>query len=322
MYIFLLTVIPLCYFLYHEVERKRYAVRGAGFNFFCGSITSVVYCFIGFLAFSAYRLPEFNFKSNFLYFFLTGTVYPVSCCVLFYLLLGKNDWKFKLVMFSDVVFAFYAVFLPYRIISVYDIADAFNIFLLPVMVVMCLYIFRKASVFVAVIKAALWKKIVFGILATAVFLVVPALTETLYFLGYPLWVRCVVEVGTLLFAIGSFFLFRGEAAFSDVFPPEWKRTDEQVDGAGRKGKIKKSRSGRTVKTEKDSKVVEAAEQETVEPVPVVENTVVQEPVSADEKAEDTKKEPVKSEPSGEVEEKPVQKKSQSKGKGKKSSKKK
>ena len=43
MYIFLLTVIPLCYFLYHEVERKRYAVRGAGFNFFCGSDSIDIY---------------------------------------------------------------------------------------------------------------------------------------------------------------------------------------------------------------------------------------------------------------------------------------
>ena len=135
MYLFLLTVIPLYFFLFREFEKKRYDIKGGGFNFFCGAITSAVYCFIGFLVFNAYRLPEFSFKNNFLYFFLYGTVFPVSSCVLIYLLLGKNSWSFKMLMFSDVIPAFYAVFLPYRIISTYDIADTFCIFVLPCIVV-------------------------------------------------------------------------------------------------------------------------------------------------------------------------------------------
>ena len=221
MYLFLFTIIPLYYFLFHEVEKKKYAVRGAGFNFFCGLVTSVLYCFVGFLVFTSYRLPEFSFKNNFVYFFLTGTVFPVSCCILIYLLLGKNEWKFKLIMFSDVVASFYAVFLPYRIVSVYDIADAFCLFVMPVVVLSCLYILRKVSVFVAVIKAVLWKKIVFGVLSAGIFLVMPAITETLYFIGSPVWLRCIAEIGTFLLAAGSFFLFRGEVSFEGVFPAEW-----------------------------------------------------------------------------------------------------
>ncbi|MBO4706454.1 MAG: hypothetical protein J5647_12015 [Spirochaetaceae bacterium] len=256
MYLFLFTVIPLGYFLYHELEKKRYAVRGAGFNFFCGSITSVLYCFVGFLVFSSYRVPEFNFRDNFVYFFLTGTIYPVSCCVLLYLLLGKNDWKFKLLMFSDVVPSFYAVFLPYRIISVYDITDAFSIFVLPVVVASCLYILRKAAVYVAVIKVALWKKIVFGLLAAGLFLVMPALTETMYYVASPLWLRCVAEIGIVLLAVGSYFLFKGEVSFEGVFPAVWKRQEKMP---GEEKDAKPSEAKRTKKAKKEKAVKAEAE---------------------------------------------------------------
>ena len=253
MYIFLFTVIPLYYFLFHELEKKRYAVRGAGFNFFCGSVTAVLYCFVGFLFFTAYRLPEFTFKNNFVYFFLTGTIYPVLCCVLIYLLFGKNDWKFKLIMFSDVVTAFYAVFLPYRIISVYDIADAFCIFVLPVVVISCLYILRRAAVFVAVINAVLWKKIVFGILALGLFLVMPAITEAAYYIGAPLWVRCVAEIGTFLLGVGSFFLFRGEVSFDGEFPPEWKKPAVENVASGAEPKAAATKKGKLKKQPKEKK---------------------------------------------------------------------
>lgn len=282
MYLFLFTVIPLGYFLYHELEKKRYAVRGAGFNFFCGSITSVLYCFVGFLVFSSYRVPEFNFRDNFVYFFLTGTIYPVSCCVLLYLLLGKNDWKFKLLMFSDVVPSFYAVFLPYRIISVYDITDAFSIFVLPVVVASCLYILRKAAVYVAVIKAALWKKIVFGLLAAGLFLVMPALTETMYYVASPLWLRCVAEIGMVLLAVGSYFLFKGEVSFEGVFPAVWKR---QKKMPGEEKDAKPAEAKRTKKAKKEKAVkaddgaapaVESSSAEKADVAPAVEK---EEPVS-------------------------------------------
>ena len=286
MHLFLFTVIPLGYFLYHELEKKRYAVRGAGFNFFCGSITSVLYCFVGFLVFSSYRVPEFNFRNNFVYFFLTGTIYPVACCVLLYLLLGKNDWKFKLLMFSDVVPSFYVVFLPYRIISVYDITDAFSLFVLPVIVASCLYILRKASVFVAVIKAALWKKIVFGLLAAGVFLVMPALTETMYYVASPLWLRCIAEIGTVLLAVGSYFLFKGEVSFEGVFPAEWVKpaTDEPKKKQTKKAKREENAksdeeaapdaeagpAGEAVKAGPDGEAVKAEKTEKADVPPVVE----------------------------------------------------
>lgn len=215
MYLFLITVIPLYFFLFHELEKKRYAVRGSGFNFFCGAMTSTIYCFVGFLMFTTYRLPEFSFMNNFIYYFLHGTVFPVSCCVLIYLLLGKNSWSFKMLMFSDVIPAFYAVFLPYRIISTYDIADPFFLFVLPCVIVSCLYILRKVTFYVVLAKADLWKKIVFGILAAIIVIFVPAVSETLFFIGAPLWLRCLVEIGTVVLAAGSFFLFRCDIPYAN-----------------------------------------------------------------------------------------------------------
>ena len=215
MYLFLFTVVPLYFFLFHELEKKRYAVRGSGFNFFCGAVTSAVYCFVGFLAFTTYRLPEFSFMNNFLYFFLNGTVFPVSCCVLIYLLLGKNSWSFKMLMFSDVIPAFYAVFLPYRIISTYDMADPFFLFVLPCVIVSCLYILRKVTFYIVLTKADLWKKIVFGILAAIVVILFPAVSEALFFIGAPLWLRCLVEFGAVVLAVGSFFLFRCDLSYAN-----------------------------------------------------------------------------------------------------------
>jgi len=239
MYLFLFTVIPIYFFLFRELEKKRYNVRGVGFGFFCGAITSVVYCFIGFLLFTSYRLPEFSFKNNFLYFFLYGTVFPVSCCLLVYLLLGKNSWSFKMLMFSDVVTAFYAVFLPYRIVSTYDVADPFCIFVLPSVVVCCLYILRKITVYIVLTNAKLYKKIIFGFITVSVVLFVPAVAEALYFVNKPLWLRCVVEFGTVLLAAGSFFLFRGDAAYVNERIEQIFKPVEIVAKADKKEKSKK-----------------------------------------------------------------------------------
>ncbi|MCR4714853.1 MAG: hypothetical protein K5751_10820 [Treponemataceae bacterium] len=251
MYLFLFTVIPIYFFLFRELEKKRYNVRGCGFGFFCGAITSVVYCFIGFLLFTSYRLPEFSFKNNFLYFFLYGTVFPVSCCLLIYLLLGKNGWSFKMLMFSDVVTAFYAVFLPYRIVSTYDVADPFCIFVLPCVVVCCLYILRKITVYVVLTNAKLYKKIIFGFITVSAVLFVPAVAETLYFINKPLWLRCVVEFGTALLAVGSFFLFRGDPAYVNERIAEIFKPVEIVAKADKKEKSKKKAKHEKTKSPKD-----------------------------------------------------------------------
>jgi len=327
MYLFLLTVIPLYFFLFHELEKKRYAVRGSGFNFFCGAVTSTIYCFVGFLAFTTYRLPEFSFMDNFIYFFLYGTVFPVSCCVLIYLLFGKNSWSFKMLMFSDVIPAFYAVFLPYRIISTYDIADPFCLFVLPCVIVSCLYILRKVTIYVVLTKADLWKKIVFGILAAAVVILVPAVSETLFFIGAALWLRCLVEIGTVVLAAGSFFLFRCDVPYANErlgevlkhleVPVKPSKTEKRE-----KGKKKKTDSSEPV-LESDQPVASETAGTTAEntasdvSVPVTDEAVAENASAASDVVSEPAPEPV-----AVSEEKPQKSSSKSGKSGKKSSKKK
>ena len=287
MYLFLFTVIPLYYFLLHELEKKKYAVKGAGFNFFCGALSAAVYCFVGFLVFTAYRLPVFSFESNFTYFFLYGTVFPVSCCVFIYLIIGKNKWSFKTLMFSDVVCAFYAVFLPYRILSSYETVDYFCLFILPVVLVSCLYILRKASVFVVLVKAALWKKIVFGLLAVGVFFLMPAVTETIYFIGCPVWLRSIAEIGTVLLAVGAFFLFRGDVSgTAEKLADVMKLAEESEKEQKKAAKKQKHRKGddNTSLTNGD---VSPEKMDVVEPEPVA------------RQPEPTSEKPEKSEPNPE-----------------------
>ncbi|MCR4939142.1 MAG: hypothetical protein K5930_03405 [Treponemataceae bacterium] len=212
MYLFLFTAIPLYYFLFHEIEKRRYLIKGFGYNFFCGSVTSVFYCFIGFLVATPYRLPEFNFSSNFIYFLLYGTVFPVLCCLILFFLLGKNSWSFKTLMLSDVIPSFYTVFIPFRVISSYEIHDHFTLFILPSLFICCFFLTRKVFSYIILEKAVLWKKILFGIFTSLVCLIVPAIAETLYFIAAPLWLRCVVEIGLFLFAVASVFLFRGDVS--------------------------------------------------------------------------------------------------------------
>ncbi len=280
MYLFLFAVIPLSYFLFHEFEKRRYVIKGAGFNFFCGSVTSAIYCFIGFLFFNAYRLPKYSFESNFVYFFLYGTVLPVVLCSLLYFLLGKNSWSFKILMLSDVLPAFYAVFLPYRIIAEYEIRDYFVLFVLPAVLVCCFVIFRKAFAFIVLEKAALWKKIVFGIFAFAIFIMSPAIIETLYFVDAPLWLRCLIESFVLLFAVGSIFLFRGDISCSEEKLKEIMTLRADV-AAEKKNKVPAE-----VKTEdehgeqQEPKTEAPAEEEAInEPEPAAQNDAEPQPAA-------------------------------------------
>ena len=71
----------------------------------------------------------------------------------------------------------------------------------------------------------------FGVLSAGIFLVMPAITETLYFIGSPVWLRCIAEIGTFLLAAGSFFLFKGEVSFEGVFPAEWVKPAKKAKRA-------------------------------------------------------------------------------------------
>lgn len=212
MYIFLFSVTVLYYFFLHEIEGRTLKTVGCGFNFFTGSVTSAVYCFIGFLFSYSYRNPEYSFADNFSYIFLYGTLFPVLCCLLIYVVLSKDAWQHRVMMFSDVLTAFYAVFLPYRIFSVYDDPDYYFLFIIPVVWICCLFIFRKMTVYMVHGKRGVLFKTVAAFVAVCVLFLCPPALETLYFMDYRLWVRILCEVLLVLLSASAFFVFRIEKA--------------------------------------------------------------------------------------------------------------
>ena len=180
MLLFLLLLMPLTLilFLYKKPLRTVYPL------IFIGFACAVLLCgFKGFFMFS-HRIVYYSFWRTFLSLFLTQTFLPIVILYGLFFAISHDELSFKTDAFVPLIFTFYAVFLPFTVISETEsIFSGYEILLKPALYgsMLVLMGFLTSSLFNAVFSNNIKKTVLLSVIAL-IFLAGPALIETLYLL--------------------------------------------------------------------------------------------------------------------------------------------
>lgn len=201
MHVFLLTIIPLVYFVNEYLCHDRKLDREQLFCIFAGLVIVCIYTLIDFFAIGSNHVWINTLSSVWVHYLVSETLIPVIVCVL-PVFLAKDPFRVKVQLLFPVMAAFFAVFVPYKVISQEISPDGFMLICYPLMMAAMLFdIDTAASVFDEGrnLSSLLWLRcLVAGIVVIAGILLPPAFTAV--------WFLNRVDAGTWIL-IGLFLLF-------------------------------------------------------------------------------------------------------------------
>ena len=175
---FLFLVLPLSLIFYY-LFNKDSKFFGA---MLVGVLCAVLLCaFKVFFTYSHRLIPD-SFSENFVYYLLNESCLPLCGVSLIFFLIKKDSLENKTNLFFPLIAAFYAVYLPYLVISrTTSVYSGYAIFIKPVvylaMIVQCALSLR------CIFSSIKSKKIVFvaiNLVLIVAYLIIPAIIETLY----------------------------------------------------------------------------------------------------------------------------------------------
>ena len=195
MLLFLFIVLPLALVVYYLFNKES--------KFFCpmlvGVLCAVLLCAFKVFFTYSHRLIPVSFSENFAYYLLHQSCVPLSGVSLIYFLITKDSLESKINSFFPLISAFYAVYLPYLVVSgTTSVYSGYAIFMKPLvflaMIVQCALSLR--CIFVSVKS----KNVVFAainIVLIVAYMIIPAIIEALYAMNMS-FVAVIVLSGVLI----------------------------------------------------------------------------------------------------------------------------
>lgn len=173
-----------------------------------GAAAGVLVSFASALFSFRHRIPAFSFASNFFFYTAEEYVLPLILLYIVYFFITKDSLEFRLRSFLPVTAGFYAVYMPYRIIS--SAGAAFSFFEL----------FTKPALFLSMLVLCAWlvfligkhscdkavRFIVIDSVIMAVVLFVPPFLNTLWLLKILMPAVVVISSGYVLIAAVLFII--------------------------------------------------------------------------------------------------------------------
>jgi len=178
MLLFLFIVLPLSLVVYYLFNKER--------KFFCsilvGALCAVLLCAFKVFFTYSHRLVPVSFSENFVFYLLNQSCLPVCVVSLIYFLITKDSLENKIHAFFPLISAFYAVYLPYLVVSgTTSVYSGYAIFMKPLvflaMVVQCALSLRCIFTSVKSKKVAF---VAINIVLVLAYLIIPAIIEALY----------------------------------------------------------------------------------------------------------------------------------------------
>ena len=147
-----------------------------------GALCAVLLCAFKVFFTYSHRLIPVSFSENFAYYLLNQSCAPLCGVSLIYFLITKDSLENKINAFFPLISAFYAIYLPYLVVSgTTSVYYGYAIFMKPLvflaMIVQCVLSLR--CIFASVKS----KKVVFAainIVLIVAYLIIPAIIEALY----------------------------------------------------------------------------------------------------------------------------------------------
>ena len=182
MLLFLLLLIPVSLIVYIIIRKDRSVILPV----FAGLITAVVVCACRFFFTYEHRLIYNSFSENLIYYLVKQSFLPLVVVSAVYALISRDNAQFKVNNFFPLLGTFFAVYLPYCVITSSEFYyQAYDIFLKPVIYLAMLVMISFCLI--DGLEALKSKKIVcviFDILIIGVYAFYPAVSDALYAINY------------------------------------------------------------------------------------------------------------------------------------------
>lgn len=138
MHVFLIVIIPLVYLVSEYLLRSKTNVREQMACVFTGFVVASIYALIDFFAVGSAHIWVLSISSVWGHYLLTEVVIPFAVCTII-VMLAKDPLRVKVQYLFPVLAAFYAVFVPYKIISSGSAPDLFVMVVYPFLAAVMLF---------------------------------------------------------------------------------------------------------------------------------------------------------------------------------------
>lgn len=214
MYLFILLLFPISFAIW--ICSKKGSRALFYFNAFMGLLLAAIFCAYKYFFSPYYFLTPDSFFRNFIHIFLEEILLPLAVLTAAFLFIYKKD---KIASRVQNIFpfyiGFYAVYVPFRVLSGEPPYPAFALFVKPAMFLFMILVLnsRQKVLFVPAQRALL------GVKEAAVYwssfvvdLIMPAAVEALWILGMK---PPIVILFLLIYAAGTYFCLAKESARKD-----------------------------------------------------------------------------------------------------------
>ena len=182
MLLFLFLLLPCAFTAYAFYSKDKKIILPSLAGFFI----SIIVCACRYFFSYEHRLIYSSFAENFIYFLLKQNLLPLVIVSVLLALITRDTWEFKIKAFFPVMCAFFAVYLPYCVVTASEYYyQGYDLFLKPF-----IYLAMIVQVSVSLIclyQSIVNKKIPFAILHALLillYLVYPAISDALYVINY------------------------------------------------------------------------------------------------------------------------------------------
>ena len=206
MFTFTILILPLAIAFYYFNSENKSNILFITIGVLTGALVTACKAFFSF----SHRIIPYSFSDNFLFLLFKESLIPVVIIYAVFFLISKDSKDFKADAFFPLISSFYAVYLPYIIISSTVGKSIYPVFIKPLVFLSMFYTLAICVKFIFGENTSPLK-IVISSLVALIYASVPAVLETIWLmnLGTILWVSCSAAYILLTFAV-SVFLFSGK----------------------------------------------------------------------------------------------------------------
>ena len=176
---------------------------------FMGLFPAALFCAYKYFFSPFYYLTQDSFLMNFSYYFLKQTFVPLAVLTaVFFFLDGKDSVQERLTNIFPLYAGFYAIYIPFIVLCINLPYPFFALFAKPAIYFFMLFALPRLCVkLFEAQKAATLKKVFLVFSLIAVFLL-PAVIESLWTLGVPVFLTAFLTLAYLAFAAGISVIYK------------------------------------------------------------------------------------------------------------------
>lgn len=204
MLLFLILLLPCALTTYSFMLKDKKIFLPAVTGFF----SAVIVCACRYFFSYEHRLVYSSFSSNFLYYLVKQNFLPLIVVTLVFALVTKDTWEYKVKNFFPLITSFFAVYLPYCVITSSEYYyQAYDLFLKPVIYLAMLV--QLSFSLISLYQAIVNKKVGFAVinaLLILLYLIYPAISDTLYAIHSSFGLILILGILYSLFPLALFII--------------------------------------------------------------------------------------------------------------------